>query len=90
METALDDSYDLHLQSQIFECLREIVYRHDLEYLQSTRSETKMNTFFVRKRLPSIDLFEGLWWVGTRFGHEGQSFPSPEHNTGHDYPWLSV
>jgi len=30
MESALDDKYDLHLQSQIFECLREILYRHDL------------------------------------------------------------
>ena len=62
----------LAICSQIFEYLRGNFKRHDLEYLQSARSERKKlkkNALFLRKRLTVVDLFEGLWSVDTRLGH---------------------
>ena len=59
----------LSLRSQIFERLRE-TFRHALEYLQLARSEkNEKNARFLQKHLIIIDLFEGLWSVGTRFRH---------------------
>ena len=62
----------LVLRSQFFEYLRETGYKHALEHLEAARSQKKMggkNAFLRRKRLrvTIIDLFEGLWLVGTHF-----------------------
>ena len=64
MESALGLKYDLILvlRSQIFESLRETFYRHALEFLQRARSDS-----YGILRLAIIDLFEGLWSVGTCF-----------------------
>ena len=52
----------LALRSQTFEYLRENVHRDALEYLQSARLEKKKKKGHVllRKRLTTMDLFEGL------------------------------
>ena len=92
MESALDDKHDLHVRSQIFECLREILYTHDLKCLQSTRSETKMKKyyFFVRKRLLSIDLLMACGGWGHVLAARVSPVLVPNTNTGHDCPWLPV
>ena len=73
MESALGVKYVLilALRSQIFEYLRETFYRHVLEYLQWVRPEKmkKKRKNPLGKRLTIIDVFEGLWSLGTRFRH---------------------
>ena len=71
MESTLGVKCDLMLalRSQIFEKSGTLFYRHALEYLQSARSENKRGKTQPRKRLAIVDLFEGLWSVGTRFRH---------------------
>lgn len=66
------------LHSQLFECLQEKYYRHALEHLEPVRSaetnEQKNN--FLRKRLTTFDLFEGLCGCS---GHNfaGSASPRP-------------
>ena len=61
----------MSLRRQIFEYSRETFSRRALEYLKSVRSEKKI--IIIKKklwtRLTIIDLFEGMWSVGTRFRH---------------------
>ena len=76
-------NYDLilALRSQIFEDLRdfrlvpEIEDLRDFRLVPEIRSSEKKMCFFS----PSIsDLFEGLWSVGTRFGHNSsRASPRP-------------
>ena len=50
------------IRSQIFEYLRETLYKHALDHLEAARSEKKMGgkNVFLRKRLTIVDHFEGL------------------------------
>ena len=59
------------LGSQIFETLRKKQCRHALEYTSYRLGLKKWrgNVVFLRKRLTMVDLFEGLWSVGTRCRH---------------------
>ena len=54
------------LRSQ-FEYLRETMYKHPLEHLEAARPEKKEFFSSYGKCLTIIDLFEGIWLVGTRF-----------------------
>ena len=57
-------------RSQVFEYLRETFLQIFLVYLKSARLKKHENKVVLgRKRLAIIDRFEGLWSVGTRFGH---------------------
>ena len=71
MGSALGAEYDmvLTLDSQVFEHLREPFRGMPWGCLEQARSENKWETngFFLLKRLTSIDLFEGIWLVGTYF-----------------------
>ena len=54
----------LALRSQMFAYLRETLYRHALEYLQSARSEKKKKKILGKRlTIPCIDHFEGMWLV---------------------------
>ena len=59
----------LVLRSQLFEYLRETLYKHTLEHLEAARPEKKGVKFLpmVSKSLTTIDLFEDLRLVGTHF-----------------------
>ena len=58
----------LTLRSQFLEDLRETFCRRALGYLKPARLEkTTRKSFSLQKRLTMVDLFEGLWSVGTRF-----------------------
>ena len=59
------------LGSQIFETLRKKQCRHALEYTSYRLGLKKWRgkVVFLRKRLTMVDLFEGLWSVGTRCRH---------------------
>ena len=60
----------LALRSQTSEYLHETFCRRALEYLQPARKKKKgKKCCFLQERLAIIDLFEGLWSVGTRFRH---------------------
>ena len=49
------------LRSQFFDFLRETLYKHALEHLEAARmGKNGKLSFFLRKRLTIIDLFEGL------------------------------
>ena len=52
----------MDLRSQFFEYVRETLNKHALEHLEAARSLLfyYFCIFFRRKRLTSIDLFEGL------------------------------
>ena len=64
--------YDLVLvlRSQFFEYLHETVYKHALKHLEAARPEKNALFFVVLRTVNAwliIDLFEGLWLVGTHF-----------------------
>ena len=67
--TVINSGRQIWLDVRPIEHLREMFYRHALEYLQSARSEKKWKKKkkILRKRPNIIGLFEGLWLVGTRF-----------------------
>ena len=68
--STLGVTYDLALQSQIFEYLGDTFYRHALEYLEPARSEKQRKTIFLPTETPDHYWpFEGLRLVGTRFRH---------------------
>ena len=70
MRSNLGVKYNLMLapRRQIFEYLRDLFYKHALEYPQSARSEKKgKKTVFLRKSLTTIDLIASLWSVGILF-----------------------
>ena len=77
MGSTLGIQYDLvlTLRSEIFECLRETLYRHALEdeHLQSARSEKKKTYFSSGSGLP---LLRFLWACG-RWGHAFATRASP-------------
>ena len=56
------------LRSQFFEYLRETLYKHALEHLEAARLEKwGRGGSSYGKRVTIIDLFEGLWLIGTHF-----------------------
>ena len=62
------------IRSQFFEHMRETLCKHALVHVEAARSEKKrVKTQSYGKRLTIIDLFEGLWLLGTHFRRKRQS-----------------